>query len=212
MHEQVGSDGLVPEPMASACATEAALPLEDYRRLLALGGQPMCLRGINIQRPWAHLILQGAKTIEARRYALKGYLGENLWVIETKGGSERTRALWSGASRGVGLGGRRRQGRGGAATSPFVSRIVGVVRFDSSFRYTDLAQWRADEARHRIPEGSPFDWEGPTESPKSEMHGWRVASAWALAEPQAGPAEKGMIGCRAVTRMALAASRAVGEP
>ena len=35
--------------------------------------------------------------------------------------------------------------------TPFTSSIIGVVRFGSSFRHSDLAQWRADEPRHRIP-------------------------------------------------------------
>lgn len=77
------------------------------------------------------------------------------------------------------------------------------MRFGSSFEYKDLRQWRRDEARHCIPAGSPFDWQGPTEDPRSQMHGWRIASARALAVPQEGPREKGMIGCKAITRVAL---------
>ena len=34
-------------------AAEAAVTLDEYRRLLALGGKPIRLRGINIQWPWA---------------------------------------------------------------------------------------------------------------------------------------------------------------
>ena len=62
-------------------AAEAAVTLEEYRRLLALGGISKHLRGINIQWPWARLILDGLKTVEARTYKLTGYLNEDLWII-----------------------------------------------------------------------------------------------------------------------------------
>merc|ERR1712176_288960 len=75
-----------------AAAAKAAVTLEEYRRLLALGGKPRHLRGINIQRPWARLILDGLKTIEARRYELMTYLNEDLWIIETQGRGRKTRS------------------------------------------------------------------------------------------------------------------------
>lgn len=43
------------------------------------------MRGINIQKPWSELILQGKKKVEARRYPLGNYRNEDLWIIETKG-------------------------------------------------------------------------------------------------------------------------------
>ena len=43
------------------------------------------MRGINIQKPWSELILQGKKKVEARRYPLGKYCNEDLWIIETKG-------------------------------------------------------------------------------------------------------------------------------
>ena len=43
------------------------------------------MRGINIQKPWSELILQGKKKVEARRYPLGNYCNEDLWIIETKG-------------------------------------------------------------------------------------------------------------------------------
>ena len=66
-------------------AAEAAVTLEEYRRLLAMGGISKHLRGINIQRPWAQMILDGQKTVEARKYDLMGYRNEDLWIIETPG-------------------------------------------------------------------------------------------------------------------------------
>lgn len=179
------------KPDATA-AERAALSEMDYQRLLALGGQPLTLRGINIQRPWSQLILAGKKTIEARKYALKNYQDEDLWIIETKGNT-RAAADVCGA---MGLASPKNVRRLRRQV-PYRCRIVGVVRFSSCFRYTDLAQWRADEDRHRISTGSLFDWQG------SGMYGWHIAAARALAEPQQGPAEKGLIGCKAITRVAL---------
>ena len=90
-------------------AAEAAVTLEVYRRLLALGGISKHLRGINMQQPWARMILDGQKTVEARTYELTTYLNEDLWIIETLGNAHT-----------------------------FVARIIGIVRFGSSFQYTEL--------------------------------------------------------------------------
>ena len=158
-------------------AAEAAVTLEEYRRLLALGGISKHLRGINIQRPWARLILDGLKTVEARKYELKGYRNEDLWIIETPG--------------------KRRRGE------TFVARIIGIVRFGSSFQYTDLAHWRAHKESHCIREGSCFDWQGPTKGKTPKMYGWNVTSAQALVVPQRGPDKKGNIGCKAIKRVAV---------
>ena len=42
-----------------------------------------CLRGINIQRPWARMLLEGVKTVEIRNYQSKGYLNQDLWLVGT---------------------------------------------------------------------------------------------------------------------------------
>ena len=57
-----------------------------------------------------------------------------------------------------------------------------------------------DQKSHHIPEGSYFDWQ-PDKTPL--MYGWKVAFAQALVEPQLGPHTKGMIGCKAITRVAV---------
>ena len=59
----------------------------------------------------------------------------------------------------------------------------------------------SNEASHHIPEGSCFDW--PTQGKEPEMYGWKVTSAQALVVPQQGPDKKGMIGCKAITRVAV---------
>ena len=58
-------------------------------RPIALG-EAWHLRGINIQRRWAQLILARTKTVEARKYPLKGYENEYLWLVQTTGHAEET--------------------------------------------------------------------------------------------------------------------------
>ena len=100
------------------------------------------LRGINIQRPWARLIVDGVKTVEARKYELTGYLNEDLWIIETPGKGTTRRSY-------IGVDGKVTHE---SDKGKHVSHIIGIVRFGASFQYEDLAHWRADQARHRIPE------------------------------------------------------------
>ena len=96
--------------------------------------------------------------------------------------------------------GKHHRGRKRRRSPTFVSRIIGIVRFGGSFQYVDPAHWRDDQKSHRIPEGSCFDWQ-PNTTP--EMYGWNVTSAQALVVPQQGPDKKGMIGCKAITRVAV---------
>merc|ERR1712187_177191 len=115
-----------------ALALRAELTLSEYHRQRALGGELFHYRGINIQQPWAGLILQKVKTVEARRYPLNNYKNERLWVIETPG--------------------KYAPKEGGA-------RIVGVVRFSKDMKYTSYEQWDSDRVRHCVPKGSSFDWQ-----------------------------------------------------
>ena len=196
-------------------AYSASLPLAEYRRLISLGGALETHRGINIQRPWAELLLSGEKTVEARNYPLNSFRGEELWVIQTAGPSNRRHEELKRiiGMRRHGQGDEARPGhrsgpqhclpmhwkrRGGWGGRPAAS-IIGLVCFADEFQYENYAQWRADEPRHCIPAGSEYDWQPET----GPMYGWRVSLARPLSEPQAGPAQKGVINSRAVTRVAL---------
>lgn len=191
----------------------AALENPWFQRLVACGGAPMALRGINIQRPWARLLLQGRKTIETRSYPLKGYAEEDLWVIETRGSSDAVVAeleqVITQRRDGAGavvkqLSASARESRRRRGGDDHETRIIGIIRFGSCVRYQSMQQWRADEDAHLIPRGSAFDWLGPDEpGAKNVMYGWQVSFARELAEPQPAPAEKGIIGSKAVYRVAL---------
>ena len=168
------------------------------------GGKLLNYRGLNIQKPWARLILEGVKTVEARRYPLKNYENTTLWIIETPQKASFARlsadqlALVFGedTSRESIQLQRRRPGDVQAAKQR--AHIVGTVLFAGCFEYMDYEQWRADAHRHRMPAGSDFDW-NPNAGP---MYGWLVGIARALIEPQPAPVKRGMIGSAAVTRMA----------
>ena len=134
-----------------------------------------CLRGIHVQRPWARMLLEGVKTIEVRSYPLNSYLNEDLWLIETAGS--------------------RRKG------DPFKTQIIGVIRFGSQVRYNTDKQFEADVREHRQ---EPRKWlEMAWKKLPTSVYGWRVASVQTLQEPQDPPAIKGVIGCKAVSRVAL---------
>ena len=197
---QIGAFAGFVDEAAAVAAT--ALPVAEFRRLIAHGGEVKTLRGINIQRPWARKILEGRKTIEARKYPLKGYKGEDLWIIETRGdlgdyvdeASDVAFMLSAAGGGGAVL-------RGGVGRHRFKSRIVGVVRFEEDFEYHGVDQWRSDVDRHCITSGH-FDWDPR----RSKMYAWRVASARLLVEPQAEPVTKGMVGATATSRVALFAA------
>ena len=129
-------------------------------------------RALNIQRPWARLLLTGAKSVEVRKYPLNSYKDEDLWILETKG-KERN------------------------LPRDFSSKIIGTIRFEQDFEYESLAEFRADEGRHCISDGSAYDWR-PEEIPK--MYGWVVASVCLFSRPLMPPKVKGMIGAKALAR------------
>ena len=157
--------------------------------------------------------MDGLKTVEARTYELKGYLNEDLWIIETPGRGRRGQSyigvdgkLTNESDKGTHPRGTYESDKGKhqrGRNPTFVARIIGIVRFGSSFQYTDLAHWRSDRERHRIPMRSRFDWRGPTRDKRKKMYGWRVTSAQALVVPQLVPEKRGMTGCKAITRIAV---------
>ena len=134
-----------------------------------------CLLGINIQRPWARMILEGLKTLELRGHPLKSYLNEDLWLIGTSG--------------------RRREGES------FETQIIGITRFDSHVRYTNWEQFEADAMAHRQ---EPRRWlQLAWKNGTTAIYGWRVASVQTLQFAQDPLAIKGVIVSKAISRIAL---------
>jgi len=87
------------------------------------------LPGINIQVPYAQLLLSGKKSIETRTYPIpKKYLGRDLFIIETYGKLKKP------------------------------AMVVGVIRFESCFEYGSKKAFEADVAKHLVATESPFHW------------------------------------------------------
>lgn len=91
------------------------------------------LPGLNVQEPWASLLMSGRKTIETRTYACPaGFVGVPVGLVATQ----------------------RENGEKAA--------LVGVVRIEGCQRYESVAAFRADEAKHCVGAGSAYDWVDPT--------------------------------------------------
>lgn len=87
--------------------------------------------GINIQSPFAELLINSDKCVETRTYPLPPkYEGEELALIETPG-----------------------------KLGKFKARIIGTITFSHSFKYNSIQEWEADYNRHKVDTDSDFGWE-----------------------------------------------------
>lgn len=97
--------------------------------------------GINIQYPISQLIVSGEKTIETRTYPIPPkFIGKNLALVETPGKS-----------------------------SGFKSRIIAIIKFGPSFKYSSKKEFYLDSARHCVTPTSTWAWK--QETPK---WGWPI--------------------------------------
>jgi len=88
------------------------------------------LAGINIQFPWADMILRGLKTVETRNYDIPDkHVNKDMWLIETPGKCGVHKA-----------------------------RVVGIIRFQFSRWYMLQEDWDLDINLHRCFPGTGFDW------------------------------------------------------
>jgi hypothetical protein len=89
------------------------------------------LPGLNVQAPWARLLLEGKKTIETRTYPLpKKYCDQDLWLIETPG-----------------------------HLGKFKARVIGIIRFSGSKQYKSATAFYDDSDLHLIElSGKDYAW------------------------------------------------------
>lgn len=88
------------------------------------------LSGLNVQEPWASLLINGQKSVETRSYALpKKYEGVELALIATPGKKRN-----------------------------FKSKIIGTIIFSHCFQYKNLDEWIQDSNRHCIEPNSKYYW------------------------------------------------------
>ena len=82
----------------------------------------LILSGLNVQEPWASLLINGTKSVETRSYAIpKKYEGVELAIIATPG----------------------RKGN-------FKSKIIGTIIFSHCFKYTNIYDFENDYNRHLV--------------------------------------------------------------
>jgi hypothetical protein len=108
---------------------------------------------INIQAPWAELLLSGKKTVETRFYPLpKKYQGVEMLILETPGKAGR-----------------------------FKKRIVGIIKFGEPFKYVSATEFYQDSKRHLVTEeDKAVAWRAGKGRPK---WGWPVLSVTRISLP-----------------------------
>ena len=132
----------------------------DPQARLGVQGDLLCLE---VQEPWAVALVEGAKTIETRRYSLPAWARNvDVAILQSSLGAAGVSSLGESPEAGAGS-------------------LVGVVVFGDSVRYDSEAHWRSDEPFHRIAQGDAYDWDG------TERHGWVIASARTAAPPVPSP-------------------------
>jgi hypothetical protein len=108
--------------------------------------------GLELQEPFAELLISGKKTIETRLYPLpESLLYKHVVIIESSKGEE-------GRS---GLGDCVALNRDGESRP----RCIGTVVFSECFEYTSEEQWRGDSDAHLVPAGSIYDWTPDSNAP-----------------------------------------------
>ena len=104
---------------------KSRLELEKFLRASGVDSLP----GLNVQEPWASLLLSGKKTIETRTYpCTSAYLLRPIGIVAT-----------------------RRQ------ELP-KSCLIGLVTIEENIEFDSLEKFRAFEHEHLVAAGSQFDW------------------------------------------------------
>ena len=89
------------------------------------------MTGLNVQAPWANLLIDGLKTVETRSYHLPlKYEGVELYLVETPG-----------------------------KLGKFKARVIGAITFSHSFKYATKTDWINDYNRHLVSQNDPlYSW------------------------------------------------------
>lgn len=115
--------------------------------------------GLEVQQPWAELLLAGRKSIETRDYPLPPHLLDvPLAVVQSAVGGLATHGLASG-------------------------HIVGTVAFSVCKEYTSRELWAADSAQHCVPADAPataFGWDQDAFDAGKRKYWWGVSRVHAI--------------------------------
>ena len=115
--------------------------------------------GLELQYPWAGLVVDGKKSIETRSYALPpSLIGKKIMIIESRSGQAGVSSLANCISLS------HTENEGG-------NKIIGWCVFSSIKQYTTEKAFRAEENQHLVSQDSGYGWkEGVTKT----IHGWVV--------------------------------------
>mmetsp|Transcript_3807 Transcript_3807/g.9991 ORF Transcript_3807/g.9991 Transcript_3807/m.9991 type:complete len:917 (+) Transcript_3807:110-2860(+) len=115
--------------------------------------------GLELQNPWAGLVVDGKKSIETRSYALPpSLIGKKIMIIESCSGQAGVSSLGNCISLS-----QTETDRG--------TKIIGWCIFSSIKEYTTGKDFRAEENQHLVTQDSGYGWkEGKTKT----VYGWIV--------------------------------------
>jgi hypothetical protein len=112
--------------------------------------------GLEMQHPWAGLLLNGNKTIETRSYNLpQALLGKRIIILESQPGKDQVSSL------------------GNILVGEEINESVkptGWVIFDRVITYRYRSKFEADEKMHLVKRNSGYGWKEETEI----VYGWVV--------------------------------------
>jgi len=158
LHTKVNELGVIVTPSRTMLAS-----LDDDETL-----------GLEVQKPYASLLVDGEKTTDVRGYALDATcVGKRVYVVETSGGVEGVPVLGTGETN-VAEDGRVSSTPGG------VARVIGWVVFEACVEYEDAEAFHEDAGRHLVDATSKYAFgNGPN---GARYFGWRVAERGAVGE------------------------------
>jgi len=120
-------------------------------------GWNTALVGLEMQEPWASLLLDGSKSIETRAYNLpSSLLGKRIEILQSGSGDAGISSLGNFVRLDSGL----------------VKR-VGWVVFDSVIKYSDKVSFKEHESKHLVEHTSAFGWKDDV---TTLIYGWVVVA------------------------------------
>lgn len=129
---------------------------QDHKKDLNWKGWQSKRIGLEMQEPWAGLLLDGKKIIETRAYNLpKGLIGKKVDILQSKRGKDGFSTLPDVMI--------------GAKMTESVER-VGWCIFDKVIVYRYKAKFEADEKKHLVKRDSGYGWKDDT----NVVYGWVV--------------------------------------
>ena len=148
----------VKSPITAAAAVTAAATTEHQKDLKWKRWNSIKV-GLEMQEPWAGLLLNGSKSIETRAYALPNALiGKKIDILQSKRGKDGISSLSDVME--------------GKEIDEAVQR-VGWCIFDKVVVYRYKAKFEADEKKHLVKPDSDYGWNDET----TVVYGWVVSKS-----------------------------------